>query len=186
MDKINILVLKNKKVTDFDKERNKMLQESNSDWNLFLDSDEKISKIPKVQNSKQEAYKIKRKNYFLKQYVGDDYLIRLVKKGTGKWVRKVHEYWEPDKNSKIGIRNEEIVHNTADSLQDYINKMNYYSMLHARANSEENKKSNLFKIIFYPILKFIMTLLKSKNIVFSIMQSFHSFLSWTKLYLRQY
>lgn len=180
---MNRLVLKKEIITDFAKERNEMLIKSKSEWNLFLDSDEKISKIPKVQNSKQEAYKIKRKNYFLKQYVGDDYLIRLVKKGTGKWVRKVHEYWMPQ-NGRVGKwLKGHIIHNTADSLSQYLDKMNFYSTLHARANNEEGKKTGLFKIIFLPILKFIYTFLKSKNVVFSIMQSFHSFLSWTKMYL---
>jgi hypothetical protein len=198
---MNILVLKKKNVTDFAKERNEMLEKSNSVWNLFLDSDEKIegiipsetrsqawksiNRLLRHDNNHTSAYIFRRKNYFLRQYVGDDYLIRLIRKGTGRWVRKVHEYWKVEKGH-IGSVPDIIIHNTAPNLKNYINKMNYYSTLHARANYEEDKKSSLFKIIIMPIVKFIVTFFKSKNVVFSIMQSFHSYLSWTKLYLRQY
>ena len=60
--------------------------------------------------------------------------------------------------------------------------MNYYSDLHAKENLKEGKRSTLYKIIFFPIAKFFVSLIKSKHIVFSIMQSLHSYLSWTKLY----
>ncbi len=71
-------------------------------------------------------------------------------------------------------------------LKSYIDKMNIYSTLHAKENKNEKKDSNILKIIFLPFLKFVFTYIRTKNIVFSIMQSFHSFLSWTKLYLKQY
>lgn len=183
---LSILKLNKPNVTDFAKERNDLLKKAKTDWVLFLDSDEKISKTPKIQNSKQEAYKIKRKNYFLGQYVGMDWIIRLVKKGTGKFVRKVHEVWKPNRLESVGYSDEVITHNTADNLSEYLKKMNNYSDLHAMANLSESKKSSLFKIIFFPIGKFFVTLLKSKNIVFSIMQSLHSYLSWSKLYFLQH
>lgn len=186
---MQVLTLNKPNIKDFAKERNELLSKSKSDWNLFLDTDEKLSK-PLTQlfsESVNEAYYIYRKNYFLGQYVGNDKIIRLVKKGTGRWVRIVHEFWQPKNIKKIGkIKNNYIIHNTAGTLGEYINKINNYSTLHAKANFDEGKKATLFKIIFYPIFKFIVTLVKSKNIVFSIMQSLHSYLSWTKLYLQQY
>lgn len=198
---LNILTINKPNITDFAKERNILLNNSKNEWNLFLDSDEKITrpevtKFYKYQidsitswanNTQITCYKIKRKNYFLGQYVGTDKIIRLVKKGTGKWMRVVHEVWVPNDNSKVGnIDDIYIIHDTAANLIDYINKMNNYSTLHAKANLVEGKKANIFKIIFFPIGKFILTLIKSKNIVFSIMQSLHSYLSWTKLYFLQH
>ena len=136
---------------------------------------------------------MERKNFFLGQYVGSDKIVRLVKKGTGKWQRAVHETWTPNKtllpagrqDSRCGILNSVIIHNTADNLTDYLAKIDNYSTIHAKANFDEEKTSNLFKIIFFPIAKFVVTFVKSKNVVFSIMQSLHSFLSWTKLYFLQ-
>lgn len=183
MTNLSILTLNKKDITDFAYERNELLKKAKTDWVLFLDSDEKLSKeiqIEKLSN-KYDGYYIYRKNYFLNQYIGQDKIIRLGKKNSGRWERKVHETWNI-KNA--GLLDSFIIHNTADNLTDYLNKINNYSNLHAQANLEEGKKSTLFKIIFFPIGKFIMTLVKSKHLVFSIMQSLHSFLSWTKMYFR--
>lgn len=183
---LSILRLNNPNITNFAKERNNLIKKSKTDWNLFLDTDEQINDEELKVNNCYDSYKLTRKNYFLKQFVGTDKIIRLVKKGTGKFVRRVHEVWQPDDKGKIGIKKEVIIHNTADNLSDYLNKINKYSTLHAKENLIEEKKSNLIKIILYPMGKFFVILFKSKNIVFSIMQSLHSFLSWTKLYFSQH
>lgn len=186
---MKILTLNKSGITDFAYERNKLLEKvKDGDWVLFLDSDESIYNLQFTISNQFSNYQLTRKNYFLKQYVGTDKIIRLVKKGTGKWVRVVHEVWKPNKiHSRGGIlKSPVIIHNTADNLKGYLKKIDNYSTLHAKGNEKEDKRSNLFKIIFYPIAKFIFTLIKSKNVVFSIMQSLHSYLSWTKLYLRQF
>ena len=176
---ISTIILNKRNIEDFAFERNELLKQAKTEWVLFLDSDEKLAKPISKVSDKYDGYILKRKNYFLGQYVGTDNIVRLGKKSSGKWHRKVHETWEI---KNIGQLDNYIIHNTAHSLNDYINKINFYSKLHAQANKEEGKKSNLFKIIFFPSGKFIVTLIKSKNVVFSIMQSFHSFLAWTELY----
>lgn len=184
---MQVLTLNKPNITNFSLERNKLMQSVDDQWILFLDKDESISNSQFPISNQFSSYQFLRKNFFLGKYVGNDILIRLVKKGTGKWVRDVHEIWQSKKTNLVGVmKNSFIIHNTADNLTDYLNKINNYSTLHAKANFDEGKKATLFKIIFFPIVKFIVTLVKSKNIVFSIMQSLHSFLSWTKLYLQQY
>jgi hypothetical protein len=185
---ITTLTLNKSNIKDFAFERNELLKKSKTEWNLFLDNDEKIQNDEFILTcSEIESYIISRKNYFLDQYVGEDRIIRLVKRGTGKFVRAVHEIWKPDNIKNVGkINNNYIIHNTANNLKDYINKINKYSTLHAKENNKEKKKVNLSKIIFYPTFKFIVELIKSKNIVFSIIQSFHSFLAWSKIYLKSY
>ncbi len=183
---MKILTLNKKGITDFALERNKLLNKADkSEWLLFLDTDEKLAKPISILSDKYKIYKLIRKNYFLGQYVGTDKIIRLVKKGTGEWERAVHETFIPFYGQKVGLLKDNfIIHNTADNLWGYIHKINFYSTLHAKENLREGKKSSITKIIFFSIGKFIVTLIKSRNIVFSIMQSLHSFLSWTKLYLQ--
>lgn len=184
---LSILTLNKPNITDFAKERNDLLEKSKSDWNLFLDNDEKLSKPISNISDKYDGYILKRRNYFLGQYVGTDKIIRLVKKNTGKFVRTVHEIWFPKTSHPAGVMlSPTIIHNTADSLSKYLDKINNYSTLHATANLKENKKSSLFKIVFFPIAKFFVTFIKSRHLVFSIMQSLHSHLSWTKLYFLQH
>jgi len=178
---IQTLTLNKENITDFAIERNNLLKISTSEWVLFMDKDEKAHNLKLNIDTRFSSFRILRKNYFLGQYVGSEKIIRLVKKGSGKWVRRVHEVWSTNEN--VGeIKDGYIIHNTADKLAEYLKKINYYSTLHAEANHDEGKKSSLGKIIVYPPLKFAVTLIKSKNIVFSIMQSLHSFLAWSKLF----
>lgn len=188
---IEIVTLNKKGITDFSSERNKILKASKSEWLFFIDSDEVVSKDLALeisnldlQNSDYNGFAITRKNFFLRQYIGEDKIVRLGKIGSGKWVRMVHEVW--DINGDIGQLKNSLIHNTAKNLHEYISKIDFYSGLHAKANKKEEKTATLFKIIFYPSLKFVQTLVLSKNVVFSIMQAFHSFLSWAKLYLSYY
>lgn len=186
MISIEKVVLKKKNIEDYALERNILLHESRADWVLFVDSDEKVPQKLKteieaaVQSGKFDAYRVRRKNYFLGQYVGTDKIIRLARKNAGKWERRVHEVWKI--KGKVGELDNTLIHDTAQNLRDYIDKINKYSTLHAAANRSEGKRSNLLKIIFYPLAKFVQTFVRSGNVVFSIMQSLHSFLSWSKLY----
>ncbi|MFZ3301944.1 MAG: hypothetical protein WA152_04495 [Microgenomates group bacterium] len=183
MKKVTTFILNKQNIADFAKERNNLLQKAKTDWVLFLDNDEKLSSSITEISDKYDGYILKRKNYFLGQYVGTDNIVRLGKREFTTWKRSVHEIWDIKNVGKLNIY---IIHNTADSLSEYLKKMNNYSDLHAAANLQEGKKSNLLKIILFPIAKFFVTLFKSKNVVFSIMQSLHSYLAWTKLYFLQH
>lgn len=183
-NKWEILTLHKNDIRDFATERNHLLKNVMCEWVFFVDTDETVTEELrreielKIEKNGFSGYKIKRRNFFLGKYVGSDKIIRLGRKNAGKWVRGVHEVW--DIKGRVGLLRNPLIHNTAHNLHDYIGKINFYSSLHAKANLEEGKRPNLFKIIFYPPGKFIVTLVKSKNMVFSIMQSLHSFLAWSK------
>ena len=178
-----IITLNQKNVTDFSDARNRLLRNSKTEWVLFLDTDEKLSKelseeISNLDPKEYNGFYIKRKIIFLGKVIGKDKVLRLAKRNSGRWVRKVHEIWQV--NGKVGILNNYIIHNTADNLHDYIGKINNYSSIHATENRNEGKHSNLFKIIFYPKVKLIQNLFEGRGFVFSMLQSFHSFLGWAK------
>lgn len=182
-----IITLKKDKITDFAKERNLLLAKSKASWVFFVDTDETVSKqlqkeIEETLNdSKANDYNgfyIKRKNYFLGQYSGTDRILRLAKKTKGQWKRRVHETWQVE--GKVGELKNPLIHNTAKSLYEFIGKIDNYSTLHAKENFENGKRSNIGKIIFYPIFKFIQSILMGRGFVMSMLQSFHSFLAWSK------
>lgn len=185
MKNFKTLILNEKNITDFAGARNRLLKATKSDWILFVDTDEKVSKelmreIKMLNPKDSNGFYIKRKIIFLGKEIGDDKVLRLGKKGFGIWKRKIHETW--DIKGKIGNLNNYIIHNTATNLHSYIQKMNNYSDIHARENANEGKRSSLFNIIFYPKVKFIQNFFQGRGFVFSVLQSLHSFLAWAKLW----
>jgi glycosyltransferase involved in cell wall biosynthesis len=180
---LEIVTLNKSGITDFASARNLLLKKSKAEWVLFLDTDEKLSdelkkEISDLDPKNCNGFVIKRKIVFLGREIGEDHVLRLARRDFGRWVRKVHETWEV--RGRIGTLNGYIIHNTASGLYDYIEKMNKYSSIHAAENIREGKYSNIFKMIFYPKLKFIQNILAGRGFVFSMLQSFHSFLGWTK------
>ena len=190
MKNLDVIVLYKPNITDFAFERNKLLKASKKDWILFLDKDEILTEKLKdeisntIKSTEFNGFYIKRKIIFCGIDAGEDKMLKLGRNGCGTWKRKVHEYW--DINGKVGMLNNYIIHNTATNLKEYINKVDYHSTLHSKEILREGKISSITKIIIYPIGNFIVYLIKSKNIVFSIMKSLHSFLAWTKLYFLQH
>ncbi len=188
MNKVEVITLSKKNIQNFAKERNILLSKAKSDWVFFVDSDEQVGKklwqeINKLDFKDYDGFYILRKNYFCGDFVGQDKILRLGKKNAGKWVRRVHETWQI--KGKVGELKNPLIHNTAENLSDYIRKINFYSTLHAEANREEGKTSSLLKIIIYPKMKFLVTFFKSRHFVFSLMQAFHSYLAWSKLWILQ-
>jgi hypothetical protein len=182
---LEIITLKKDGITDFAKERNDLLRKSKAEWVFFVDSDEtvpeeletEISNL-KLQTSNFSGFYVYRKNYFLGKYIGTDKILRLGRRDAGKWERSVHEIWQIDGN--IGRLKNPLIHNTAKDLHEFINKINFYSTLHAEENLKRGKRSNIFKIIFFPVFKFFQSIIMGRGFVMSMLQSFHSFLAWSK------
>lgn len=184
-----ILTLKKPNITDFAKERNGLLENSKAEWVFFLDTDEKMSVSLKkeieetIKSTSYSGFYVYRKNYFCGQYVGKDKIVRLGRRDAGRWAREVHETWQIKEN--VGDLRNPLLHNTATSVAQMIRKLDGYSSLHAKANQKEGRRSSPAKIIFYPKLKFAQSLLMGRGVVFSILQAFHSYLAWSKLWLSQ-
>lgn len=190
MKNVDVVVLDRPNITDFAFERNQLLKKSKKEWVLFLDKDEVLTEELEVEisniikSTEYNGFYIKRKIYFCGTEAGEDKMLKLGRNGSGTWNRRVHEYW--DIQGKVGTLNNYLIHNTALNLKDYIKKVDYHSTIHSEEINREGKRASLVKIIIYSIGNFVVYLYKSKNIVFSIMKSLHSYLSWSKLYFLQH
>ncbi len=183
---LEIITLKKNNIKNFAKERNILLRNSKSDWVFFKDSDEVISKKllkeikSATRNDKVNGYYVFRKNFLFGKYAGTDKILRLGRKERGKWVRAVHEVWIVSGNK--GELKNFLVHRDNSSVSDLVKKINNYSDIHALENRKEGKRSDLVKIIFFPIFKFIQSIFEGRSVAMSVLQSFHSLLSWLKLW----
>lgn len=195
-------VYKRKMEMGYADQRNFALNKASNDWVLFVDADERVSESLKNEiirvvngNDKISGFYVKRQDVFFGRKMkygefGNTKLLRLGKKTAGKWVRAVHEVWEI--NGKIEELENPLNHESRKDLHALLDKINIYTNLHAQSNYDEGKRSNRLKIIYFPLLKFISNyFLKlgfldgAQGMVTTLLMSFHSYLSWSKLWLYQ-
>lgn len=182
---------------DFSKQRNFAVNKASNDWILWLDADEKPSK--KLIHFLNHIEKLEYKNYSFKRrdiFIGNElkhgenakqYFLRFFNKKYGRFTGTVHEVWQSQediKQLKTHIR-----HYPHQSLKSFIKKINFYSDIRAQELYDQNIKSNLWQIIFYPLAKFIQNYIfnlgfldGTPGIVMAISMSFHSFLVRAKLW----
>ena len=135
---------------------------------------------------------MKRKDFFLGRWLkygetANVKLLRLVKKGSGEWKRRVHEVFET-KGETTELKNP-ILHYPHPTISEFLESINFHSSLHSQVLFEEGKKTNLFEIIFYPLGKFCLNyfwrlgfLDGIQGLIMALMMSLHSFLARAKLY----
>ena len=182
---------------DFAQQHNFGLGKAKGDWVLFIDADERVSpKLEKeiilaVKKQNKAGFYLKRQEFFngkpLKHGETAHYLLRLGRKGKGKWQREVHETWEI--KGEIGKLENPLLHYSHPTLSEFIEHVNRFSTLHAQVLLKEGVKPSLFRIIFYPKAKFMQNYLfrlgfldGTLGIIVALMMSFHSFLARAKLY----
>lgn len=186
---------------DFAAQRNFGLSKAKGDWVLFVDSDERVTAALAAEIKKQIAgapsvgFYIKRRDFIWDRELrhgepGNVKLLRLAKKNAGLWKRAVHEVW--DTTGKTGILQNPLEHYPHQTLREFLQDVDRYSTMHAKALNEENVKSNIAKIIIWPVGKFkygwilkLGFLDGTQGFVVAAMMSLHSFLAWSKLWLLQ-
>lgn len=188
---------------DFAYQCNFGIGQAGGDWVLFVDADERVtdalaSEISNFQLSNSDVvdgFYVRRRDYMWGRLLkygenNNQRLMRLIKKGSGKWKRRVHQYFEVEGNvSKLKNFIDHFPHPTVTL---FIESVNRWSTWHALANKEEGKKSTLFKICFWPLGHFLKNyflrfgfLDGRQGFVHAVLMSFHSFLAWGKLWMLQ-
>lgn len=150
----------------YGKQRNLAIEKSTQEWVLNIDADEEITpelrrKIKEIIDAKEQkdVYKIKFTTVcFGKKlrhggWSGSSH-IRLFKKNSGKFNDNlVHEAFESI--GTIGTLEEEILHHSYNTLEDYFSKFNRYTTEGALDYYKKGKKTGLFQIVLNPLYKFL-------------------------------
>ena len=107
---------------------------------------------------------------------------------NNKWTRNVHEVWET--NEKVIKLNSPIIHNSTDSIADFLEKLNDYSTKNAEQYFNEKVIVYWWDLLLYPTGKFLQLYIVKRGFldgthgfVHAMMMSFHSFLTRGKLWL---
>lgn len=213
MKNLTVLTLNSPNITDFAQARNDLLKtaktparntsrsDAGGDWVMFLDSDEVISPELQAEISSiihhpspiYSAYFIPRLDTFLgKQLIhgeaGHTRLIRLARRNWGQWERPVHEVWVG--KGRVGELKSPLLHTPHPSISSFLAKIDHYSTLDANYRYSQRERSSLFHLFVYPCAKFHVNyffrlgfLDGVPGLIHAFMMSFHSYLTWSKLYL---
>ena len=166
--KLGAKVFNHKRTGYVEPARNFGIEKATNSWVLILDADEEIpiklaQKIKQiVKNPKADYFRIPRKNIVFGKWLKHsrwwpDYNIRLFKKGSVTWNEVIHMV---PMTAGIGADIEEkeelaIIHHNYDSIEQYIERMNRYTTLHALLRVKEGYKFNWKDLIVKPSNEFL-------------------------------
>lgn len=143
---------------DFAAQRNFAIENSDAEWILYLDADERLNdelveSVKKaLQENKDECYEFKRLNcalgYPFKHGVyGPDKVTRMFKRTHFKYVNKIHEHAEcvdPCRKLK-GV----IEHYTTRTIEEWRKKVEQYTTIWAQNAYERGKRANTLQMYLH-------------------------------------
>lgn len=148
--------------------RNFAISKASGNWILVLDADEEVSRglaaqIQKIlKNPKADYYRIPRKNIVFGKWLKHsrwwpDYNIRLFKKGTVSWNEVIHAVpMTQGVGGEIKDREElAIVHYHYDSIEQYVERMDRYTLQQVKNKLSENYKFAWKDLIGKPVNEFL-------------------------------
>lgn len=187
---------------NYSNQKNWALEQIPNEWILLLDADEHLTIELKEEIStllqynkieEYQAYWVYRRNYFfgkLINYSGyqNDKVIRLFRKGTCKYVKKVHENLQV--NGTIGFLKHRLSHNTYRGFDFHIQKISNYATLQAEDYNERTGKLTLYHFILKPAFRFLKHYFIQQGfrdgipgLILSVLNSYATFLRYVKLWM---
>lgn len=141
------------------------VEQAGNDWVLCIDADERVSAplrasilaVPPTPTFK--AYRFARCNRFMGRYLrhGEgypDWSLRFFDRRHAHWSDDaVHEKVVTD--DAVGVLTGDLLHDSAESLENYLEKQNRYSTLAAARALAAGKRSSAAQLLLSPLLRFI-------------------------------
>lgn len=149
----------------FGKQKNRALDMATQEWILSIDSDEWVDDalrteiIATLKNPTATVYDIPRLNQYCGKWirhgdVGKDSVTRLFKRGHAQFSDDiVHE--KIITNDSVKRLRSPLCHNTYESIDALLHRMNLYSTLSAKIRFERGKKTSLLNAMFSATWLFI-------------------------------
>jgi glycosyltransferase involved in cell wall biosynthesis len=186
---------------DFSEQRNFGLEKAKGDWILFIDADERVSNALWYEIMQHTSESIEDfSGFFIRRQdtmwgkilkygeTGNISLLRLAKKGAGRWEGRVHERWKI--HGKTTTLRNHLDHFPHQTVAEFLAEINFYTDLRAIELFKQKTTVSWPVILFYPKAKFVMNYFFKagfldglQGFVVAMLMSFHSFLVRGKLWL---
>lgn len=147
-------------------QKNWAIPQAKYEWVLILDADERVTPELKTEiqtiikkESQQDAYWIRRKNYFMGQHIrysgwGNDAVIRLIQRDKCHYNKKqVHEEIDTT-NIQVGQLNTYLTHNTFRDIDHYLAKVQRYAKWSAKDYLIKTPRVTWFHLYGKPAFRF--------------------------------
>ena len=149
----------------FGRQKQFAVDEAKNDWVLCLDADERVSDVLKsailaeLAAPRANAFTMARRNRFLGRWLrhGEGYpdlSLRLFHRRHARWSEDaVHEKVVSDAPA---VRlSGDLLHDSAESLEKYLEKQNRYTTLQAKQLLSDGRKAGFGHLLFSPLLRFL-------------------------------
>lgn len=181
-------------------QKNWAMDQVENAWILIFDADERCT--PDLQreieellasNPEHHAYTIHRRVYFMDRVIRfsgwqNDRVVRLVRTGTARYPnRRVHA--DMITRGPAPVLKSSMEHYMADSLDEYVKRIEKYSFWGASQNWKEKKKSGYTQVFGRSVWRFLRTYIFQLGIldgmhglVFCMLQAYGTYLKWALLW----
>ncbi len=135
------------------------------DWVLCLDADERLtSELASAIRAAMEkpdaaAYAMARRNRFLGRWLAHgegypDWNVRLFDRRRARWTEDpVHEHVVAD--GRVARLSGDLLHASAESIDDYMAKQNRYTTLQAEAMHARGERASIARLVVSPLVRFL-------------------------------
>ena len=159
---------------DFAAQRNFGLSQTEADWVLYLDADERLNSDliaaikEKIRNAELKQYEILRKSVafghkFNYGVLRPDHVMRLFPRKKVEWVNKVHE--SPVCSLPKEILKGYIEHFTYEGWSQYLQKLDQYTTIWANDAYKNDKKTSLANAFAHATFGFLQMFFLKKGVL---------------------
>lgn len=149
----------------FDRQKNFALAQATGDWILSLDADEvvppalaeELRALLGRDGDGYDGFLVRRENYLCGRPIvhawGFDALVRVVRRGRGRFRREVHEKLEVD--GRVGTLRAPLRHFNSDTLEEYLAKNHRYVALESDRRRRAGERAGLLRALMSPARVFL-------------------------------
>jgi glycosyltransferase involved in cell wall biosynthesis len=193
-------VLVRAKRDDFAAQRNFALDAAVGEWVLFVDADERVTDalreeiLTAVRAPGVEGYFVRRQdiNFGYVFRYGESMrapLLRLARRGAGRFEGRVHEIWRVGGATRI-LRSPLLHYSHAD-VSAFVRKVDYQSSLAATRLAEEGRGAHAWELVVHPLGNFFRNYVVHQGfrdgvpgLIYAALMALHPFLARAKRWER--
>lgn len=194
-------VLVHPKGDDFAAQRNFAVDAAVGDWVLFVDADERVTEalraeiLTAVQDPDVAGYFLRRQdvNFGHIFRFGESMrapLLRLARRGAGRWQGRVHETWRVTGPTRV--LQAPLLHYSHADISAFLRKVDYQSSLAATRLAEEGRGRHAWELLVHPLGNFLRNYVVHQGfrdgvpgLIYALLMALHPFLARAKRWERQ-